>query len=167
MDRSMITPSGAETGYILGYLGQYYSCWCPGSLRHRGISTHDIDWRINLSSMTKVLISITCAISVLQNDRKPKYDCLLQLQHHKGRYILQLPRLSDLAEIEMCSVLPSSLAPKPRPLDQPYFSINFWPNFDSSEIHINAYYSCVTYFSDRIQERYYDIMYAHSPKDCM
>ena len=34
-------------------LSQYYSCWCPGSLRHQVISSHGVDWRIDrsLSSM--------------------------------------------------------------------------------------------------------------------
>ena len=26
------------------YLGQYHGCWCPGSLRHQDINSHDIDY---------------------------------------------------------------------------------------------------------------------------
>ena len=29
---------------ILFLLGQYHGCWCPDSLSHQDISTHDIDY---------------------------------------------------------------------------------------------------------------------------
>ena len=32
---------------ILAELGQYHDCWCPGSLCHRVISSHGIDYWIN------------------------------------------------------------------------------------------------------------------------
>ena len=28
---------------VMGGLGQYHGCWCPGSLRRQGISSHGID----------------------------------------------------------------------------------------------------------------------------
>ena len=29
---------------ILGELGQYYACWCPGTLFHQVISSHGITY---------------------------------------------------------------------------------------------------------------------------
>ena len=67
------------TGYkpfwnILGELIQYHGCWCPGSLRHQAISSHDID-HTGLTSpcLPCGRISMTCAVSVSGSDRKWKY----------------------------------------------------------------------------------------------
>ena len=54
---------------IAGEQGQYHDCWCPGSLYHQDISSHNID---NIGETCPFLppgsISSTFAISVLRND---------------------------------------------------------------------------------------------------
>ena len=45
-DQLSVFPSPLTCGdrVISVSLGQYYGCWCPGSLRRQGISSHDIDY---------------------------------------------------------------------------------------------------------------------------
>ena len=55
-------------------LGQYYGCWCPGSLRRQDISSDDIDY-VECASpgLTWGRILSTCVISMWSNDIKCKY----------------------------------------------------------------------------------------------
>ena len=38
-----LASSVGTDGLVLWELGQYYVCWCPDSLHHHAISSHDID----------------------------------------------------------------------------------------------------------------------------
>ena len=55
---------------ILGKLGQYHCCWCPGDLHYQVISSHGIDY----AGWTDVChlwewVWTTCTFSVLRNDK--------------------------------------------------------------------------------------------------
>ena len=51
------------------YLGQYHGCWCPGSLRRKDISSHDIEYIEYIgSSLAWGRILSTCVISMWRND---------------------------------------------------------------------------------------------------
>ena len=54
-------------------LGQYHGFWCPGSLRHQDIRSHDIDY---IKYVGPYLVSgrilSTCVISMWRNDIKCK-----------------------------------------------------------------------------------------------
>ena len=59
---------------ILVQHSQYHGCWCPGSLRHQDISTHDIDHVEQvIYCLTWGNISITCVMSVWRNDKNCSY----------------------------------------------------------------------------------------------
>ena len=74
---TVIFPICCKDWNILGKLGQYHGCWCPGSLNCLTTSKHCIDyvgllgpcfsWRENFKYL---------AISVLKNDWKRKYVSL-------------------------------------------------------------------------------------------
>ena len=44
------------------YLDQYHGCWCPDSLHHQDISTHDIDYSLlsNIRRTSNVSVSGVC-----------------------------------------------------------------------------------------------------------
>ena len=66
----------------LGLLGQHHGCWCPGSLRHQDISSHDIDCIEYLGpSLAPGRILSTCVISMWKNDTKCKYMFMFPLKN--------------------------------------------------------------------------------------
>ena len=66
----------------IGLLDQYHGCWCPGSLCHPDISSHDIDYIEYVGpSLTWGWISSTCVKSMWRNDIKCKY--MLLFPHKK------------------------------------------------------------------------------------
>ena len=64
------------------YLGQYHGCWCPGSLRRRHFSSHDIDYIEYLGpSLIWGSVLSTCVKSMWSNDIKCKYMIMFPLKN--------------------------------------------------------------------------------------
>ena len=66
---------------------QYHGCWCPGSFRRQGISTHDFGYvELVTSCLTRGRISPACVMSVWRNDVNCSYIFRFPMKHiaHKG-----------------------------------------------------------------------------------
>ena len=70
----MLKPLTCGDRVISVGLGQYHSCWCPGSLRRQDTSSYDIDYVewVGLC-LVWVWILTTCVRSMWRNDIKCKY----------------------------------------------------------------------------------------------
>ena len=68
--------------FISVELGQYHGCWCPGSLRRKDISSHDIDYVEYVGpGLTWARTLSTCVISMWSNDIKCKYMFMFPLKN--------------------------------------------------------------------------------------
>ena len=66
----------------LGLTGQYHGCWCPGSLCHQDISSHDIGYVEYVGpGLTWGRILSTCIISIWSYDIQCKYMFMFPLKN--------------------------------------------------------------------------------------
>ena len=66
----------------LVHQSKYHGCWCPGSLHHQDISTHDLDYVEKVSScLTCGRISTTCVMSMWRIDIKWEFKYLFPLKN--------------------------------------------------------------------------------------
>ena len=87
-----LTPNVRGTEFSRFQLGRYHGCWCPGSLRHQDISSHNIDYvEYAGPCLTWGRISTTCVISMCRNDIKCKYLFMFPWQ--------SLPRKGLIADL--------------------------------------------------------------------